>query len=46
MPYLSQSARKNLKLYTYKAVDEYVYPSPHQSLIFTTPQVSYISIRP
>ena len=46
MPYLSQTARKNLKLYAYKAVDEYVYPSPHQPLILTTPQVSCIPTRP
>jgi hypothetical protein len=46
MPYLSQTARKNLRKYAYKAVDEYVYPTPHRPLILTIPQVLCIPIRP
>lgn len=48
MPYLSQTARKNLKRYAYKAIDECVYPlaTLHRPLILTTPQVYCIQIRP
>ena len=46
MTYLSPTALRNLKHYTYKTVDEFVHPSPHQLelLVLTAKQVSCIPI--
>lgn len=44
MAYLSPTALRNLKLHSYKAVDEYVHFNPHQLLILTTLKVSCIPI--